>query len=261
MLIDAHEGRDVAVADVMGAFLLADMEDFVLVKIASETAEIICDVNENYKQYITYEDGKKVLYMRLIKALYGCMQSTMLWYETFKGCLEGLGFKLNPYDPCVANKMVNGHQCTICWCVDNNKISHKDSKVVDWVITEIEKKFGKMSVNRGKKHTFVGIDFEMMDDNRVKITMIEYLKKSIDAYEEEINKYAATPAKGKLFEVDSTSKPLDEKRADIFHHIVSKLLYVSKRARLDIDLTITFLCTRVSCSMEEDWNKLRRLLE
>ena len=62
--------------------------------------------------------------MRLTKVLYGCMKSAMLWYDTFKNCLENMGLKLNPYDPCVANKMINNKQCTIVWYVDNNKISH-----------------------------------------------------------------------------------------------------------------------------------------
>ena len=48
---------------------------------------------------------------------------------------------------------------------------------------------------------------------------------------------------------------------EIFHYIVAKLLYVSKRARVDIDLTVSFLCTRVSKSTDEDWVKLRRLLQ
>ena len=37
-------------------------------------------------------------------------------------------------------------------------------------------------------------------------------------------------------------------------------MWVAKRGRLDIELAIYFLCTRVSCSTEEDWEKLRRLL-
>ena len=53
---------------------------------------------------------------------------------------------------------------------------------------------------------------------------------------------------------------MSEERMEIFHHIVAKLLYVSKRARVDIDLTVSFLCTRVSKSTEEDWVKLKRLL-
>ena len=41
---------------------------------------------------------------------------------------------------------------------------------------------------------------------------------------------------------------------------MAKLLYVSKRVRVDIDLAVSFLCTRVSKITEEDWSKLRRLL-
>ena len=61
------------------------------------------------------------------------------------------------------------------------------------------------------------------------------------------------------FEVNS-SVDLNEERRDMFHHIVAKLLYVSKRARVDIDLAVSFLCTRVSKSTEDDWDNLRRLL-
>ena len=45
-----------------------------------------------------------------------------------------------------------------------------------------------------------------------------------------------------------------------FHHIVAKLLFVTKRARIDVDLTVSFLCTRLSRSDVNDWEKIRRLL-
>ena len=54
-----------------------------------------------------------------------------------------------------------------------------------------------------------------------------------------------------LNEVNS-SVDLNEERRNTFHHIVAKLLYVSKRSRVDIDLAVSFLCTRVSKSDEED---------
>jgi len=68
-----------------------------------------------------------------------------------------------------------------------------------------------------------------------------------------------TSAKSSLFEIkDEVEMSAD--RQETFYHIVAKLLYVSKRARVDIDLTVSFMCTRVSKSTEEDWDKLRRLL-
>ena len=149
LIIDAKENRDVAVADVVGAYLLALMDDYVLVKITGRAVETLCDISAEYEQYVAVESGKRVLYLKLKKALYGCMQSAILWYDTFKGCLQDMGFKLNKYDPCVANKTINGKQCTICWYVDDTKISHVDPNIVDQVIKGIEERFGKNGCHKG----------------------------------------------------------------------------------------------------------------
>ena len=114
LIIDAHEGRDVAIADVVGAYLKAKMEDYVLVKLVGKEVEIMCKVSDKYKEFVGMENGKRVLYLRLKKALYGCMQSAILWYDTFKGALQEMGFQINKYDRCVANKTIDGKQCTIC---------------------------------------------------------------------------------------------------------------------------------------------------
>ena len=102
------------------------------------------------------------------------MQSAILWYDTFEGCLEDLGFKINTYDPCVANMMIGGKHCTIYWYVDDTKISHHKPKIVTEVISKVEERFGKMVVTRGKKHNFDGIDVEFMDNGTARILMKEY---------------------------------------------------------------------------------------
>jgi hypothetical protein len=96
-MIDAKEHRDVATADVEGAYLHADMEDFVLLKLVGEAVDIMCQVNPKYEKFVIIENGKKVLYLQLLKALYGCVQSALLWYNLFTNTLVRMGFKLNPY--------------------------------------------------------------------------------------------------------------------------------------------------------------------
>ena len=49
-------------------------------------------------------------------------------------------------------------------------------------------------------------------------------------------------------------------RRQILHHWAAKLLYVSKHCRLDVQLSIRFLCSRVTKSTEEDWFKLKKVL-
>ena len=178
--MDAHEGRDVAIADVVGAYLKANMTDFTILKFTGESVDIMCKMNPAYEEYVAVENGKRVLYVQLLKALYGCVCSALLWYEMFAGALVEMGFELNPYDNCVANKMIEGKQCTIAWYVDDMKISHVDPNVVTQVIEDIENKFGKMSVTRGTKHKFLGMDISLEPNNTVVVQMKDYLQESID---------------------------------------------------------------------------------
>src|SRR5687767_8463766 len=106
-------------------------------------------VNPKYLVYVTYENGVKVLYLRLVKALYGCIKSALLWYDLFVKTLQKKGFSLKPYNPCVANSVIDGSQCTITWHVNDNKILHVSATVVKDVIEHIERHFGKMTVTRG----------------------------------------------------------------------------------------------------------------
>jgi hypothetical protein len=91
--------------------------------------------------------------------------------------------------------------------------------------------------------------------------MPKYLKEAITKFGENVNKTATLPSKRDLYESSGTSKMLRKTRSKIFHSIIAKLLYVSHWSPLDIQLPIAFLCTKVSCSAEEDWKKLRQILE
>ena len=54
---------------------------------------------------------------------------------------------------------------------------------------------------------------------------------------------------------------IDNKRKEIFLTWVAKALFLCKRSRVDIQLEVAFLCTRVRNPDEDDWNKLIRLLQ
>ena len=152
LCIDAHENRDVAVFDVPGAYLNTYMPDdkFLLIKFSDKFVDIMCDVNPELVEDIRIENGKKVLYLRIVKALYGCIESALLWYNLFLDKLTKLGFKVNEYDRCVANKMINGKQCTIVWYVDDVKVSHVDETVVSDITKYTQKEFGNLTITRGK---------------------------------------------------------------------------------------------------------------
>ena len=235
------------------------MKDDVHMKIIGREVELFCEIEPNLTQYITIENGKKVLYVKLDKALYGCVQSALLWYELYSETLQGMGFELNPYDLCVANANIEGKQCTILWYVDDNKISHMDPKVVDKVIKKIESKFGKMKQTRGDKHDFLGMSIHFKK-NKIEISMKKHISKAVDTFDEDITRNAATPATSYLFKVRK-SPELSEARADNFHSVTAALLFISRRCRLEIQTAVSFLTTRVICPTEDNWAKLRRVLQ
>ena len=70
------------------------------------------------------------MYVRALNEIYGIMKSTLLFYQKFVGALMTIGIELNPYDPCVANKTINGKQLTLVWHVDDIKASHVEAEVV-----------------------------------------------------------------------------------------------------------------------------------
>ena len=75
LVVDAYEGRYVAIFDVPGAYFNADIphEKYIRIKLEGEFVDIICDVNLDHIPNVWYENGKKVLYLMIMKDLYGCI--------------------------------------------------------------------------------------------------------------------------------------------------------------------------------------------
>ena len=55
------------------------------------------------------------------------MKAALLYYQRFVTDLKSIGFEINPYDPCIANKIVEGKELTVVWHVDDLKVSHVSS--------------------------------------------------------------------------------------------------------------------------------------
>ena len=91
-----------------------------------------------------------VIYLQLLKALYGFMESTLLWYDLYANTLELQGFVVNPYDGCIEKITICGKQFTIYWCVGSNKVSHVDEHVNIRIIKAIAEHFGKLAISGGK---------------------------------------------------------------------------------------------------------------
>jgi hypothetical protein len=119
-VIDAIEGRDVTTCNIPGAFMQLDMKGKVVMKLKGIMAEVILQIDlKKYTKHVVKENGKNFIYVILQKALYGTLQAALLFWQNLSTQLKEWGFKINPYDFFIANKMINGKQCTIVWHADD----------------------------------------------------------------------------------------------------------------------------------------------
>jgi len=112
---------------------------------------------------MTLENNVPVLYVEVKKAIYKLLESALLFYKKLRKDVEDIGFKVNPYDPCVANMQVFDKQLTITWHIDDMKVSHQYSNVVDLFVDWVKYKYediSKVKVSRGKIHDYLGVQLD-----------------------------------------------------------------------------------------------------
>jgi hypothetical protein len=270
-VIKAKEERDIMMCNKPNAFIQALLpkkdpgEDRVVMKITGVLADMLVDINpELYGPAVVLENRKKVIYVEVLKAIYGMLEAALLWYKTFRKDLEDVGSVFNPYNPCVANK-VQGSQQTILFHVDDLNLSHKlklvNYRFEKW-LNQKYGKHGKVTATRGKVQDYLGMELDYRKQGELKINMTKYVENMISDFPVQLGKkdVAKTPAGDNLFNLGTGAK-LDTKRSKIFHTFVAKGLFLCKSARPDIQQAILVLCTRVKNPNQADWEKLMRVMK
>lgn len=121
------------------------------------------------------------------------------------------------------NKMINNRQATICWHVDDLKISHVQQDVVEGILAHLNKEFGKitpLTETTGRINDYVGMTIDYTEKGTVKFSMFDYLQEIITNLPAEFIGEATTPAGNHLFTVDGDAEKLNEEDSDKFHHYV-----------------------------------------
>ena len=270
-VLDAQQQRDVMTLDVPNAFVQTTVpqeenDEKIIMKIRGALVNLLVEISpETYKDYLIQEGKGKVLYVRMLKALYGMMKASVLYYKKFRSDIESIGYEVNPYDPCVANKEIDKKQHTITWHVDDVKSSHVDPKVNDQFHTWCEKKYGDDDIGhvttvRGKVHDYLAMILDYSEQGKLKVDMKYYIENMIEEFPFEIKEEKKYPWNDKLFKVNEETQKLDDKKKAIFHTFVMKTMFLCKRARPDIEPAVSYLSTRTSKPDKSDWIKMVRML-
>jgi hypothetical protein len=255
--IAARERRHVITMDIGGAYLRAYMKKQVFVLINKEEAEILVEL---YPELAKYRDEHGRLTAQALKALYGCIESGKLWYDTLSSKLLANGYVQNPYDKCIFNKWheSEGVQSTIGIHVDDCFMSCVVPKILESIVQWFAEEFEDLNVTRGSVHQFTGMTLDYTQQDKLFVTM----KNQIDNLLEKTGTKATavSPSEADLFVIDATSPALSEKQSDEFHSIVATISYIAKRIKPECLVVTSMLASRVQSPTEQDWSKLERLL-
>eukprot|EP00957_Ditylum_brightwellii_P015608 1177306-Ditylum_brightwellii.AAC.1 len=143
------------------------MDKVVHLKLQGRMAKLlVLTAPQNYKQYISIDKkGNKVLYVKLQKALYGCLRSALLFYRNCHRTLSMVVLKSTP--------MIH--------------------------VWPTKSKYCKLRTTRGKVHDYLGMQLDYSKEEEVEVDMKEYIVQTIEDCPEEIGDGVTSPAADHLF--------------------------------------------------------------
>ena len=161
------------------------------------------------------------------------MKAAILRCKRLAEDIKKAGCALNPCEPCVANKLINGKQHAIIWHVDKAKSSHADPKINDKFSEWCESMrgsdaLGHAKVARGKLHDYLGTTLDCSEKGKLKVDMRDHVKSMDQEWPYELEK-ERRPWRDSLFKADKASKPLDEVEAKTHHRLAMKSVLLCKR--------------------------------
>jgi len=263
----AGESRKVITLDIAAAYLNAKMTNndpakTVYVAIDATITARLISIDPTMRPFIKRDGG---LIVQLDKALYGCLESAVLWYDELCSSLNAIGFSRNDADPCVLNRTTDGTQDTIVVYVDDLMITSTSARNLNSITSHLKDRYRDLKITQGPTHNYLGMVMTFNKDRTVTINQTGMVKDIVtatplSAVTQGAKKKPKTPGAPYLFEITDSSPLLaaDEKAA--VHSAVAKILFISGRARPDLLTSIAFLTKRVTKSTEEDGRKLDRVI-
>ena len=252
----AHNNDHVMTLDHTAAYLNADMKGTpVEMMLSNEVSDMLCEIDPSNKQYMR-NNGK--IYVRLRKALYGCVQSAVLWYNELKGTLVKMGFTENPYDICSFTRKRGNSIDRILVYVDDLLITSDCEQSLDDIDKTLRDKYGGVTSKKGRAHDYLGIKWDFSIKGEVTMSMGGYINDIFSKYKDA--RPRKTPANDNLFAVSESSPSLSKDKQEMYHSLVMTLHYLAKRVRPDILTAVSWCASRVLAPTEEDEKKLDHIM-
>lgn len=260
--IAALEHRSIVAVDIKGAYLNAHLSSVTVhMRIQPQLASILKDLYLHmYKEDISeYFCPDGTLIVQVLKALYGLVESALLWYKHLAATLNAAGYSTSKNDRGVFFKTIGPtEQCAIAIHVDDLLITSTHRKHIDDLLKTLTDIYKDINVQERSDQVFyLGMQLDLQySDNTISISQPGFIKEILAAHP--VSRTSAYPATDDLFKCSDNGKPVD---ITAFASRLMKLNYLAKRTRPDISLAVSYLATRMKSPDHYDDAKLTRVYE
>jgi len=125
--------------DIKGAFVQTPMKgEPTYIKLDKSLTEHVINLFPDLRESV---DADGSLYMLMLKAMYGCIQASALWYALIRKFLEDQGYQVSKTERCVFRKK-EGERIFILLLYVDDILANADSKEAEKLKQNLKKRFG-----------------------------------------------------------------------------------------------------------------------
>jgi hypothetical protein len=223
--------------DIKGAFVQTPMTGPPI--FMRLNGKVMKYAKELYPELEEYRWKDDCLYMVMLKAMYGCVQASALWYALIRFEIEKMNYLVSETDNCVFVKQVGERLFVLLLHVDDI-LGIVDAEEAKRLKEILKQRFGEVQFKIGESLSYLGMKIAIKDEGTV-VDMSFYVAQILEGEEVEV---VASPTTKTTYNVDEKAQRLGEEERKWFHSKTAKLLYLSKRAWPDI------LTAVISCVLE-----------
>jgi hypothetical protein len=193
--------------------------------------------------------------MLLLKAMYGFVQASKLWYNLLTSILRGRGYAVSENDLCVIRR-VAGEMIFIILIYVDDLLIFGNQEEMDGLRVLLTASFSAITMTIGQELSYLGMQIEWTPAG-FQVSMEYNIEQMLKDWPGVI--FRAGPGTKYTYKIDGGSQRLVEKERKLFHSAVARVLYLAKHVHPDTLNVVSFLCTRVTAATEQDQTKLERL--
>ena len=240
------EGRNISTIDVKGAYLNANLKDVTVhIRMQKDLVQVLIELYPHYQPFVR-ADGSMIL--RVKKALYGLIESAMLWYQNLKATLLSLGYVNLEADQGMFIRTTPLGKSTICVHVDDLLITSTHISHDIHLRDGMNAAYKGITLHEGTNLTYLGMLIDVDKPHKtISVSQPGYIDDLIKSYAPRImHKTPCTPG---IMKITPNAQAIDisEHRSKVM-----QLSYLSNRSRPDILYAVSYLITRLNCPTTDD---------